>query len=118
MILIELHEQMIVLLIKLINADQTAQIPLSLFQIQMVFFCFQLLVAGLDIKLLISGPHLRHPVIKSLAILEIEALQKITLIERQMLCRMIRKKFYITFNRTLGIKRQHSPVRSDNPFPT
>ena len=109
---------MIVLLIKLINADQAAQIPLSLFQIQLLFFCFQLLVAGLDIKLLISRPHFGHPVIKSLAVLEIEALQKITLIERQMLRRMVRETFYITFNHTLGIKRQHSPVGSDNPFPT
>ena len=109
---------MVVLLIKLINADQAAQIPLSLFQIQLVFFCFQLLVAGLDIKLLILRPHLRHPVIKGLTVLEIEALQKIPLIERQMLRRMIREAFYITFNHTLGIKRQHSPVGSDNPFPT
>ena len=31
MILIEFHEQMVVLLIKLINADQAAQIPLGLF---------------------------------------------------------------------------------------
>ena len=109
---------MVVLLIKLINADQAAQIPLSLFQIQLVFFRFQLLVAGLDIKLLISRPHLGHPVIKGLAVLEIEALQKIPLIERQMLRWMVCETFYITFNRTLGIKRQHSPVWSDNPFPT
>ena len=118
MILIELHEQMVVLLIKLINADQATQILLSLFQIQLVFFRFKLLVAGLDIKLLISRPHLGNPIIKGLTVLEIEALQKIPLIERQMLCRMVRETFYITFNRTLGIKRQHSPVGSDNPFPT